>query len=177
MLYKHNNIKSYLNDKSLNFRDADVIQISWRMYGDNGYVHKPSGGVLKNFQNNPKILNHIENKIIIKGGLSNVKLFIGHAGIANNNANRIKYANGKVRGVYDPFIDNPDYTVAALDHFFTKSTEEFINRKSHGRLDLPSCKRSEFLLSSKNIYYALNEKTEEKEKMFQDAAKKLMDKD
>ena len=173
-LPKHNNIKDYLNDKELGFnKNCDVIQISWLMYGDNGYTHRPKGSVLRNFRCNPVLFDRIENKIIIKGGLTNVKTFIGHTASSNNRLDRIRYSNGSVVGKFDPFIENPDYSWAALDHFFCKSTEEFIERKSHGRIDAPNWTEEYVLNGFMKEYFRLSDKTEEKVGMFEYALKKL----
>ena len=66
-----------------------------------------------------------------------------------------------------------DYSVAALNHYYSKSTEEFIKRKSIGRLDIPSRSYYSSLLDFINAYYNINERTLEKDKMFEEALKKL----
>ena len=66
-----------------------------------------------------------------------------------------------------------DYSVASLNHYYSKSTEEFIKRKSIGRLDIPSRSFYDSLIDFINAYYNINERTPEKDKMFEDALKKL----
>jgi hypothetical protein len=170
----HKGIKEFINDEKLGFNDnCDVIQVSWRIYGDNGFTHKPDGKVRDNFRGKPYVKNKCENKVIVHGGLQNLKMFIGHAAIDGNHAERIKYSNGSIRYAYDPFFLNPDYSVAALEHYGTKSAEEYIKRKLEGNPDTPQIPIVQLFPDYRKSFFELNESTPEKEAMFDEAFKKL----
>lgn len=169
-LPNHKNIKDFINDEKLEFNDnCDVIQISWRTYGDNGFTYKPKGKVWDNFHGEPFLKDKIENKAIIRGGLKNIKMFIGHAAVDGEHEERIKYSNGTIRNEFDAFITSPDYSVAALEHFQTKSAEEYIKRKIEGCMDNTSASLVQTFPVHRMKFFEINESTPEKEAMF-DAA-------
>lgn len=174
-LNKHKTIQDFLNDDSLDFNACDVIQISWKNFTDNGYTHKQNG-LVRDIFTEWKEKNVIETKIILRGGLETTKFFIGHACIPNNNLNRIKYSDGTVIGRFSPF-HAANYEIASLNHYYCKSTEEFIKRKSMGRLDIPNWSRTKALEGFMGDYFNISEKTDEKVAMFNNMFSELSEKE
>lgn len=172
ILNKHKNIQEFINEPI--FKNADVITVNWRNYGDNGKLYKEFGTVKERFTTLSKSKKDIvETKIIIKGNLQLTKFYIGHCCIANNDPYKTVFCNGEHYTKMDPF-HKVDYSVAALNHYYTKSTEEFIKRKSIGRLDDPGKSwyntfKDDFIPA----YYNNSERTPEKDKMFEEALNKL----
>ena len=140
---------------------------------DNEKLYKEPGTVKERFTTPAKCSkNIIETKIIVRGNLASTNFFIGHCCIANNNPTRTVFCSGDHYIKMDPF-HLIDYSVASLNHYYSKSTEEFIKRKSIGRLDIPSRSFYDALIDFINAYYNINERTTEKDKMFEDALNKL----
>lgn len=174
ILHKHNSIQDFLNDTSLNFNNADVIHVAWKMFGDNGYLYRPQGKTIDLYtKESIKKYNRIETKIIVRGGLNNCHFVIGHTAVNGNNYQRRVFCNGVKYDrqstsplSYDDCFHTPDYSIASLNHYYTRSTLEFACRKSLGRLDKPEETWDVSLLFFKKLYFEHNEFTPEKEKIF-----------
>ena len=173
ILNNHKNIQEFIND--VKFKDADVITICWKWYGDNNKLYKEPGKIVERFTESVRNKNdgdYAPTKIIIKGNLENTSFYIGHCCISNNNPNRTIFCSGDHYAKLDPF-HKIDYSVASLNHYFSKSTEEYIKRKSIGRLDVLSYSCYDALKNFITDYYNINEKTPEKDKMFEKALNEL----
>ncbi len=137
---KHASVQDFLNDRNLNFSNADVIQFCWREYGDDGYIHKQGKPVRETFKKVIPLLKDdgtIECKVMIRGGLINVEFTLGHCAVSNKQYSKIKFCDGTTVGKKSPF-HKADYSVAAVEHYATKTIEEYAYRKSFGRLDIPN---------------------------------------
>lgn len=170
VLNKHKNIKEFLNDPL--YENADVITVNWRMFADNDHLYKTEGTVVERFPEPAEYKDPAETKILIKGGLKETVFFIGHCCIANGNPYRTVFCSGDHYTRMNPYHKN-DYSVAAINHYYTKSTEEFINRKTHGRLDIPEQTDREAFPAFITAYFNIAEDTPEKRKMFNEAMSKL----
>jgi len=163
--YKYNNIFEFLND----FRKYDGIKVQWRMYGDNGnlyYENKPLNERFVN-KNNVNYDNHIKSIIKCKNYTYDL-VFCAH-GVLNK---KPIFVNVNKKRVVNSYMDRKPYKnlPVYLNHFYSKSTEEFINRKFnktsaiHGKY---SVNKGNFSLKFvKERYYKYNKITEEKERMF-----------
>jgi len=169
--FKYKNIFEFLND----FNEYDGIKVQWRNFGDNGNLHYENKTVIERFKNknNFKFSNVV--KIIIKCKKYDFNvLFNAHSIlsdipiIVNLNKKRIKISENKSHQdvtSFEPYNNLPVY----LDHFKTKSTEEFIKRKymktvaDHGALNTYW---TYSLSQLKWTYFNINKITKEKEKMF-----------
>jgi len=167
-LNKHSNIKEFLNDPV--FIDTDVITVNWRWFGDNGNIYKTDGKVVDRFPKPAEDQSSIETKVIVKGGLQKTDFMIGHCCIANNNPCRTKFCDGSPYTRMNPFHE-VNYEYAALNHYYTKSTEEFIKRKSLGRLDIITQSYKTAFIGFEKTYWKYCERTPEKENMFNEAMK------
>jgi len=170
ILNKHSNIKEFLNDQM--FSDADAITVNWRLFGDNGNIYKTEGKVVDRFPNPGADQDTVETKVIVRGNLQNTDFMIGHCCIVNNNPVRTKFCDGTPYIKMDPF-HKVNYEYAALNHYYTKSTEEFIKRKSIGRLDIITQTHKRAFTEFIKAYWQHCEKTPEKENMFNEAMKRF----
>lgn len=114
-------------------RMADCVLINWQCYGDSGLVRNSPRPVLERFTKplpkNLKVqyLNHAENehvKCIVRGGLDEVKF---------HNPHLPKTPMLCCRPDGRPCDQSPfqeiDYSVAILQHYVTKSIEEWVVKK------------------------------------------------
>jgi hypothetical protein len=122
VLKKHDNVKDFLND----YCDCEGVGINWVFFGSNGLkkVENNSYSVLERFTKKQKEPNkHI--KSFIK---SNKKYRMG----VHNPNHRICDTNKTI--VYGPFV-GPNVDIAQLNHYFTKSYDEFKLKINRGRSD------------------------------------------
>lgn len=118
-------------DKNCN---AGGLAVNWCMYGSSGHTKKPEGLLIENFMWRENISKRAANsciKTIVKPGCT--KYFkhphfpvyrIGYYGI--NSSGKI------VLGAYNNLID---YSILRINHYFTKSMEQWIKRRAIGMAD------------------------------------------
>ncbi|MBR1421277.1 MAG: glycosyltransferase family 92 protein [Selenomonadaceae bacterium] len=109
------------------------IGINWRNFGSNGQDQKIDGGVLERFtKRSPddfarnKVIKTISNPRRVKEiHRAHDAIYFLNCTCVNENGNKISE------------FENPENTVAKLqiNHYFTKSREEFMAKKSRGRAD------------------------------------------
>ena len=146
-------IKNFLNQKK--FDGCKVILLNWVLRSDNELLHYDNRSLFERFKKRGnKILNAIDVKPILRGSLLTK---INDAHFINN---RLKQCDGfgrrkEFEGIYDK---NPDYELYYLDHFYSKSTEEFVNKIIRGSVAYGPNKRFYIL---KN-YFDINKITSKK---------------
>jgi len=175
--YKYKDIFEFLND----FTEYDGIKVQWRNYGDNGYLHYENKPVIERFKhkNNFKIDKSI--KTILKGRKYDFNVLFNSHGILSDipiivNLNKIRIKISENSRLHDLTSSKPyDNLPVYLDHFKTKSTEEFIKRKymkpgpDHGAIkDYWSFSIDKM----KGKYFDINEITKKKIRMFNKARRK-----
>ena len=118
-LKSHINIKSYL--KRIMFLKYDVIYFYRAFHTDNNHLHYYNKSLFERF---PKsIYNIFSVKPILRGHISNIAIYNNH--LINEN---IKYcfSNGEKKP------KEMDFKNYFIDHFYFKSTEEFIDKINRG---------------------------------------------
>jgi len=127
-LYKHKSIKKFLNKKK--FKDCQVIYLNLVCHTDNNLLYYQNKSLFKRFPHvNKKI--KLEVKSIVRGFIP--KLTINHLHTCNNrliNCNGFGHKN-KIVSI---FSTERDFKYYYIDHFYSKSTEEFINKLKRGDL-------------------------------------------
>jgi len=166
--FKYNNIFEFLND----YNDYDGIKIQWRMYGDNGKLHYENKPVIERFKNKKNMNFRNVVKTILKCKTYDFDLLFNAHGPLNKELFIVNLIRKRISHFYldnstsnnKPYKNLPVY----LDHFYSKSTEEYIKRKynktsaAHGKL-----KSWNFSLKSvKDRYFAYNKVTNDKLNMF-----------
>jgi len=157
---KYNNIYDFLND----FNEYDGIKVQWRMYGDNGHLFYENKPVIERFLSNNNVGYDKRVKSILKCKNYKFDLIFGAHGISNKdpiivNLNKKRLRSHKDKKAYDNL---PVY----LNHFYSKSTEEFIKRKFNQTDATFGSKRNRNLNEIKKKYFQFNNITRDKEKMF-----------
>lgn len=127
VLKQHNNIQSFLND----YTDCNAIGINWAVYGNSHNTKADLNiPVIKRFTQRStekhKFNEHI--KSIVK--LPTKSVFINP-----HHTNHIWYNLDKEPRT-GPFNQPIKWNVAQLNHYFCKSTDEFLQKCDRGRADL-----------------------------------------
>jgi len=160
--YKYKNIFEFLND----FKEFDGVKIQWRMFGDNGNLFYEKKPVLERFLNKYNANYDRRIKSIIKCKDYDFELQFGGHSPLYKEPYMVNLKKKRVKKLKDSkaYTDLPVY----INHFYSKSTEEFIKRKYKqtdpyfgdqykSRYDINIIKRE---------YFAYNNYTIEKENMF-----------
>ena len=118
-LKSHINIKSYL--KRSKFRKYEVIYFFRAFHTDNNHLHYYNKSLFERF---PKsVYNNFNVKPILRGNISNLNIYNNH--LINGNI-KYCYSNGQ------KYAKKKDFKNYFIDHFYFKSTEEFIDKINRG---------------------------------------------
>ena len=148
-----NNIKDFLNQKK--FNNCQSIYLNWVIHTDNNLKYYNNKSLAKRFTEIYKNKNYCNGKTIIRGDIKNIKMETTHlldTKIGRCNGFGKKF---KSKGI---FCLTPDYKYYYIDHYYSKSTEEFINKINKG--DAIFGKKNKDLRI--NIYFRFNKITYEK---------------
>ena len=126
-LKNYTNIKDFLSEKK--FNKCQSIYLNWVIHTDNNLILYDNRELSKRF---PEIYinkDYCNGKTIIRGNLEKIKIQSTHT-----LDKKIGRCNGfgtifKSRGIYCTI---PDFKYYYIDHYYCKSTEEFINKISKG---------------------------------------------
>lgn len=132
------NIKYFLNEKK--FCNCQLIYLNLILHTDNNKLYYQNESIFKRFPETVPLTKpeakRLEIKFILRGHISNVK-------IKNQHYCNYKLKNcdgfGKKNMNKEIYTRNPDYKYFYIDHFFSKSTEEFIDKLIKG-----DCRYSKF---------------------------------
>lgn len=149
--------------------DADVVMINWRIMTDNGLLHYDSRPLAERFTQPMERERGVkyewaENKHVksfVRGGLKDVKFKSPH--FPTSPTLRCVNPSGKaVRQT--PFMDI-DWEVMRIDHYWTKTAEEWRNVKLGRGFSAPDSYTKRILTEQERLFFAVNERTKEKEKI------------
>ena len=161
---KYKSLEEFLND----FIDYDGIKVQWRCYGDNNQILYENKPVLERFKHKKNYNFNKRTKTILRcKDYSNYDLKFCAHGPLNRNLNTVNllkmistnpYMDATNNGI--PYENLPVY----LDHFYSKSTDEFFRRKYKQTSAVTGINKTRnfdlnFLIKQ---YFDTNEKTEEK---------------
>lgn len=149
------NIKYYLNQTK--FNDCQKIQLNWVHRSDNNFFYYKNISVIKRFtQLGKNVKKNKFNRLgfvktIIRGNIS--------INITNNHLlnEKIKGCDGegrfiKYKGILNP---NPDYEKYYINHYYSKSLEEFVNKLKRGDGEKGATKKNDYYQIS-HIFYNYN---------------------
>jgi hypothetical protein len=147
----------------LNKMDADAVVLSWQMMTDNGQLHYQDRNVLWRFTE-PFVGKRYP------GGEEFVKCFVrgGIDGLIFNTQPHVPvHPNLKVVNILGETVKQyptmqPVYKVAWVNHYHTKSAEEFVEKCRRG---FPNGDKytDDYRKKAMDYFFALNERTPEKE--------------
>ena len=160
-IINYTNINKFLSLPK--FKKCESIIINWKYYGDNNKLYYEPKPVMERFRKafyfkNENMKNNIylssAAKTIVRGGLNISWQLFPH--YLNNTINC--RPDGKVLKNY---FSPPQYSVAYLKHYVTKSTEEFAEKLNKGDVNLII---NDLYIKERinNYYFLFNKKTKEK---------------
>ena len=122
VLKKYKNIKYFLNNKKIN--KCKIIHLNRAFHTDNNQIYYKNLSLFIRF---PKAVYNVKTvKPIIRGNISNLKLTNQHTG-----SSKYKSCNG-FGEIYNH--KKVDFKFNYIKHFYSKSTEEFIEKINKGTI-------------------------------------------
>lgn len=170
---RFHNIEEYLSMGC--FIGRDLIRVSWRMYGDNELLRVENGDYsLVNRFKEPLKTQEKWTKAIIHGGIPELEIpkygdgqvhLVGIKQVKDAvDANGIPVNNKNIRG-------GCGFENAALNHYSTKTIEEFVLnkiKKGYGTAGLDPDK-----ILNIDYFFSQNERTKEKEDIYKELISKV----
>ena len=146
---------------------GDCVLVNWRLMTDNGLVHYDPRPLKERFTevmplDAPVKYERPENdhiKCFIRGGLKGV-----HFGTnPHNPSDRISYVDSENRPVNgSPFVPYT-HKYMRLDHYWTKSAEEWMKNKLSRGFSSGHTYIEKFMMAQERYFFAVNKRTPEKE--------------
>ena len=162
-LAKAKNVKDVLNGI-----DADCVCLNWRTMTDNGLVVYSAGTLEKRFtreapagtkDHNGIIANHFV-KSIVRGGLPWITWTQPHTPVINGT---FMYVDGRTKLNGSACYTSPDYSVARLDHFTTKTISEWMTIKVRRGFGCKASNTEKLRNNPIDVFFCYNERTPMKE--------------
>lgn len=150
--------------KLLNGKDADVVVLSWRMMTDSGLVHYEPKPVMDRFTVPAKQPRYPDGKEFVKcfvrGGISG--LTFETQPHCPTQPKGLHVVNAKGEQVEQSAAIFPSYDVAWVNHYHTKTAEEFLEKVRRG---FPNDNQytEDYAKNAEEYFFALNKRTKEKE--------------
>jgi len=151
------NIKDFLKQKK--FHECESIYLNWIIHTDNNLLYYDNRTLFKRFPEKYTNKKFCRGKTILKGHLERQINF--HSTHTPNS--KIVRCNGfgkKMEASYGIDCKIPDFKFYFIDHFFSKSTEEFIYKIKKGDCIFGDSINN--MRSRINFYFRINKKTLEK---------------
>jgi len=133
VLKKHNSV----SDLILEFKNETCLAVNWVFFGDNN---------LKNVtDNNYSVLSRFTKRQIgVDRHIKSIINLKNHVKIQNpHNPHKIRWTDPSGNRNFGPFNDNGNDIVYQLNHYYTKTKDEFIQKVNRGRADNGSFKKVE----------------------------------
>ena len=146
-LKNHLNLKNYLNNYK--FKKCKIINLNRPFHTDNNQIYYKNEPLSKRFPN--KFYRITNVKSIIRGHLFNITI---------NSLHRLNYKLKSCNSFGGNNISKPDFKYYYVDHYYFKSTEEFINKINRGDAYYKDNKKLKF--NKIKFYFAFNKITLEK---------------
>ena len=174
-LKNYQNIKNFLkNDR---FDKCQRIQLNWIFHTDNNLLYYDNRPLSKRFpEREPKARGHKGDKGHKKGESSGIKSILKGNIDINITDVHILSRNltscdgfGNRKDIQNIVTNTSDFEYYYIDHYYCKSTEEFINKLTRGSVYFGFDK--EHMLRRINVYLSYNKITEDKLKLIENATK------
>ena len=156
-LKNYHNIKDFLIQKK--FNKCQSIYLNWIIHTDNNLKYYDKKMLSKRFTETVKKPNFCLGKTIIRGSIENLKFISTHTldinlGRCNGFGDIIKIKK------YKRSCKVPDYKYFYIDHYYSKSTEEFIYKINKGDAVLSQNIKNKYFRIM--FYFRFNKITKEK---------------
>ena len=126
-------LKNYINMKDFliqkKFNKCQSIYLNWIIHTDNNHLYYDNRPLSERFTEIIKNKNYCNGKTIIRGNIDNITIKTTH--LLDLNIGRCN-GFGKIFKSKGIFCIIPDYNYYYIDHYYSKSTEEFINKINKG---------------------------------------------
>ena len=132
-------------------RFKKYIHINWQMYGDDEQIYKENKPVQERFTIPVTSDKNKHIKTFVQTKNNDVEFVNPHYCICQLNCTT---PSGSVCNGSLPFVEPPEHDYAVINHYFTKSTEEFINKMMKGSAGGQ--------IKTFDMYFNINKKTQEK---------------
>ena len=160
-LKNYKNVKEYLSKDNL--KKCDKIHFNWIFHTDNNLLYYDNRTIFQRFtEREPKVRYNLSRKAgiktIIRGHLKNIKKVECQHRISLKLRNCNPY--GKITALDGIETLEADYENYYIDHFYSKSTEEFINKLNKG--DIIFGNEYNWNMAKVKTYFGYNKITLEK---------------
>ena len=151
----------------LNTMQADVVLLSWRIMTDSGLVHYDPRPMAERFtvaKENPSLENGTEFvKSFVRGGLTGLHFEVQPHVPSFKGKLKVVNAVGEDVTLY-PAI-KPVHKVAWIDHYLTKTAEEYIGKINRGFINVSQEHNDHRKANAVDHFFNINERTPEKEEI------------
>ena len=161
------------------YQDADCVLVNWRTFTDNGLTHYDPRPLKERFTEVMPLDQKVkydwpENdhvKCFVRGGLGDVEFRSPH-----HPETKMKCVNVSGKEVKNcAFVHPYDHSVMRLDHYWTKTAEEWIGTKLMRGFPSGTTYMENFIKAQERYFFAVNERTPEKEQILRDGVQKVID--
>ena len=161
------------------YQDADCVLVNWRTFTDNGLTHYDPRPLKERFTEVMPLDQKVkyewpENdhvKCFVRGGLGDVEFHSPH-----HPETRMKCVNVSGKEVKNcAFVHPYDHSVMRLDHYWTKTAEEWIGTKLMRGFPSGTTYMDNFIRQQENYFFSVNERTPEKEQILRDGVQAVID--
>ena len=157
-LSNYSNVKDFLDEPK--FKDCQLVHLNLLCHTDNNNIYYENKSLFERF---PEIVprskiggRKLEIKFILRGHIKNVVIDNIHR---CNNWLRSCNGFGHIKTYNLIYTTEPDYNYYYIDHFYSKSTMEFIDKMNRGDAIHDTVKNKMFRI---NKYFAQSNITKEK---------------
>ena len=173
------NSKKKIETMFQQYQDADCVLVNWRTFTDNGLTHYDPRPLKERFTEVMPLDQKVkydwpENdhvKCFVRGGLGDVEFRSPH-----HPETRMKCVNVSGKEVKNcAFVHPYDHSVMRLDHYWTKTAEEWIGTKLMRGFPSGTTYMDNFIRQQENYFFAVNERTLEKEAILHDGVQAVID--
>ena len=158
-LYNYTNVKPFLNQAT--FNECQVIYLNLVCHTDNNLLYYDNRSLAERFPNKvPKYKKggyRLEIKSILRGHIPNITVKSNH--LCNKKLINCNGYGNRNKYYYDTFSSQNDYRHFYIDHYYSKSTEEFITKVNKGD---PYINTLKFVMGKVDKYFSQSEITKEK---------------
>ena len=159
--------------KNERYKLCPIVKISWRLYSDNNQFYYENKSLLERFPTPTKFRGDNHNiKSIMRG---NIVMPIPYYKFNKSYKPHYLYYRVKSCSTAGKFINgtyytlHPTYKHAILNHYNTKTITEYINKRKRGTPLSTIHLTRRVLKNYFKRFFAINDKTEEKVKIFNNA--------
>lgn len=134
----HNDKKIYEIVDNIMAKNLNVggVVVNWLCYGSNGHTYKPQGLVIENYtKRGYESFSHNLNFKTIVNPRKVVCYINPHYAIYKNKIYAVNTNMKRIDGCPMNNIDDMDFSLLRINHYFTKSREEFISKRNRGMAD------------------------------------------